>query len=528
MKVIQDSNMKLKTKIAEIIDSYALNEKDYSKRNFKLRIGVDYLKDIGDNLTDLVKRYRDPDLILSILRPLDTLCFNKAHIPFLKQNDIVNRLLDFCDKPLNEKVTMFSLNLLIKFMENEEEDMRNKSLIGSQMGKSRGQAAIAFKKQLSMVITGLKGFLKNTKVTNDKQMLGVIFDLVNKVMANVDIFDEQMALVNLVNLYIVGGDSLDDEHLQKIIKINTILHTGNRDKYEGAVDAEFINYNIKLISSKLKSAEMNSLMAAFISSFSKLKTKPYDIRDLEAELLIAGTLFDVKTRLNIIRNFAKQPNNILVFLRKNLVVFLMHTLTDQEALVRSRSLDILKTLVETANKKSDVRASLRETCTRHPDVGIYDYCIKYLESITSVSRPTNSSPELDEELLKILKMVCMEKSLKDFQDIFIEVQNVEAFIKGLADKSPSREIRALFSIIYQQMYKNWTNDQRPDILDSKAPLKDETEDDKNNDRKQSTADKPTPQTKKDTHGTQGEEEDQGDEEGDEEGDDDDEDHNKKK
>lgn len=82
MKVIQDSNMQLKTKIAEIIDSYALNEKEYSKKNFKLRIGLDYLQTIGDNLTDLVRRYRDPDLILSILRPLDTLCFNKAHIVF--------------------------------------------------------------------------------------------------------------------------------------------------------------------------------------------------------------------------------------------------------------------------------------------------------------------------------------------------------------------------------------------------------------------------------------------------------------
>lgn len=472
MKVIQDSNMKLKTKIAEIIDNYALNEKEYSKRNFKLRIGLDYLQDIGDNLTDLVRRYRDPDLILSILRPLDTLCFNKAHIPFLKQHDIVNRLLDFCDKPLNEKVTMFSLNLLIKFMENEEEDMRNKSMIGTVAGKSRGQASIAFKKQLSMVITGLKGFLKNSKVTSDKQMLSVIFDLVNKVMANVDIFEEQMSLVNLVNLYIVGGDSLDDEHLQKIIKINTILHTGNREKYEASVDAEFVNYNIRLISGKTKSADMNQLMAAYISSFSKLKTKPFDVRDMDAELLIAGTLFDIKTRLNIIKNFAKQPANLIVFLRKNIIEFLMQTLTDQDLVVRNRSLDVLKTLMETVTKKSDVRASLRETCTRMPDVAVYEYSIKYLESITSVSRPSNSSPELDEELLKLLKTICIEKSLKDFQDIFIEVQNVEAYIKALSDKSPSRDIRSLFSIIYQQMYKNWNNDQRPDLLDSKAPDKD--------------------------------------------------------
>ena len=326
-----------------------------------------------------------------------------------------------------------------------------------------------------MVIVGLKGFLKNTKVTSDKQMLSVIFDLVNKVMANVDIFDEQMSLVNLVNLYIVGGDGLDDEHLQKIIKINTVLHTSSREKYETMVDAEFINFNIRLISSKTKNAEMNSLMAAFISSFSKLRTKPFDIKDMDAELLIAGILFDVKTRLNIIKNFAKQPNNLLVFLRKNIVQFLMTTLSDPDQIVRNRSLDVLKTLNETAGKKSDVRASLRETCTRHPDVHIYDYCIKYLESITTVSRPTYSSVELDDEIYKLLKILSLEKSLKDFQDIFIEVQNVEAYIKSLADRSPNRELRSLFQVIYQQMYKTWNNDQRPDILDSKPPVKDDSD-----------------------------------------------------
>ena len=72
--------MALKQVIAEILDFYTLNEREYSLKTKKLRINLEYLKDIGDNLTDLVQRYRNPELILSILRPLDTLCFNKAHI----------------------------------------------------------------------------------------------------------------------------------------------------------------------------------------------------------------------------------------------------------------------------------------------------------------------------------------------------------------------------------------------------------------------------------------------------------------
>lgn len=80
MKVIQDSGMKLKQLVAEILDNYALNEREYSLKHKKLRISLEYLKDMGFNLTDLVSRYRNADLILSILRPLDTLCFNKLHV----------------------------------------------------------------------------------------------------------------------------------------------------------------------------------------------------------------------------------------------------------------------------------------------------------------------------------------------------------------------------------------------------------------------------------------------------------------
>lgn len=122
MKVIQDSGMKLKQLVAEILDNYALNEKEYSLKFKKLRISLEYLKEMGFNLTDLVNRYRNADLILSILRPLDTLCFNKLHVPHLKQNNIIERLLDFCKNPLSNDVTIFSLNLLIKFMEYEEAD----------------------------------------------------------------------------------------------------------------------------------------------------------------------------------------------------------------------------------------------------------------------------------------------------------------------------------------------------------------------------------------------------------------------
>lgn len=80
MKAIQDSGMRLKQMIAEILDCYATNEKQYSSRTHTLRLPLEYLKEIGWNLTDLAGRYRHPDLILAILRPMETLCFNRAHI----------------------------------------------------------------------------------------------------------------------------------------------------------------------------------------------------------------------------------------------------------------------------------------------------------------------------------------------------------------------------------------------------------------------------------------------------------------
>ncbi len=41
--------------------------------------------------------------------------------PYLKQHNIVERLLDFCKNPLNNEVTIFALNLLIKFMDHDSE-----------------------------------------------------------------------------------------------------------------------------------------------------------------------------------------------------------------------------------------------------------------------------------------------------------------------------------------------------------------------------------------------------------------------
>lgn len=46
--------MALKQVIAEILDFYTLNEREYALKTKKLRINLEYLKDIGDNLTDLV------------------------------------------------------------------------------------------------------------------------------------------------------------------------------------------------------------------------------------------------------------------------------------------------------------------------------------------------------------------------------------------------------------------------------------------------------------------------------------------
>lgn len=40
--------------------------------------------------------------------------------PHLKQNNVIKRLLDFCEKPLSTEVTIFCLNLMIKFTEAEQ------------------------------------------------------------------------------------------------------------------------------------------------------------------------------------------------------------------------------------------------------------------------------------------------------------------------------------------------------------------------------------------------------------------------
>lgn len=70
--------------------------------------------------------------------------------PILKQHDIVDRLLNFCDKPLNDKVTMFSLNLLIKFMEHDQEEEAKQTVIdgsGTPIKRNKQlQVSLEFKK----------------------------------------------------------------------------------------------------------------------------------------------------------------------------------------------------------------------------------------------------------------------------------------------------------------------------------------------------------------------------------------------
>lgn len=316
-----------------------------------------------------------------------------------------------------------------------------------------------------MVIDGLKLFLKNKSVTSDRQMLSVIFNLVNKVMGNLEIFEEQISLMNQVNEYIINVQRLEDEHLQKIIKINTILHESYKEKYETSAEPEFINFLIKQIASKSKSHEMTEAMIAFISSMNKIKTKPFEILDQPAEMMISQNIFDVKTKLNLIKNFSKMPSNLPIFLRNKLLTFLMQCLVSEDAVVRQRSLDIVKTLIETIGKKPDVKASLRENSMRFPESKIFQFLIQTLETNRAMGM------EYDECLLSFLKIISLQRTLKDFQEIFTEVQNVEGFIKNISEKSPNLELRKLFIVIYEQMSNNWTTDQRNDILENNSARK---------------------------------------------------------
>ena len=55
--------------------------------------------------------------------------------PYLKQHNIVDRLLDFCKTPLNNEVTIFALNLLIKFMDYDAQEDKSKANSSQQTFK---------------------------------------------------------------------------------------------------------------------------------------------------------------------------------------------------------------------------------------------------------------------------------------------------------------------------------------------------------------------------------------------------------
>lgn len=290
-------------------------------------------------------------------------------------------------------------------------------------------------------------------------MLTVIFDLVKRVMASMEMFEEQIQLLDLVNKYIIKVKRLDDEHLNTIIKINIILHGAQKEKYENIADSEFVNFLIQLIASNSKSKELIKEMASFIEGLNKIRTKPFEIKDQTAEMMISSSTFKVETRLNIVRNFLKLPSNIPIFLRNKLLQFIMEHLVAVEETTRRRALEVVKTLLEILPRKPDVRASLRENSMRYPDSKIFGFLVDTLE------RRTSYGVEFEEALLAFLKEITAERTFKDYQEVFIDKQNVEEYIRDLGTKSENPKIRQLFTFIYAYITKNnWAEEEQKEDL----------------------------------------------------------------
>lgn len=310
-----------------------------------------------------------------------------------------------------------------------------------------------------MIIVGLKQFLTTESITADRQMLTVIFDLVKRVMGSMEMFEEQIQLLDLVNKYIIKVKRLDDEHLNTIIKINTILHGAQKEKYETMADSEFVNFLIQLIASNSKSKELIKEMASFVEGLNKIKTKPFEIKDQTAEMMISSNTFKVDTRLNIVRNFLKLPTNIPIFLRNKLLQFIMDHLVAVEEPTRRRALDVVKTLLEIMPRKPDVRASLRENSMRYPDSKIFGFLVDTLEKRRSYG------VEFEEALLAFLKEITAERTFKDYQEVFADKQNVEEYIRDLGTKSENPKIRQLFTFIYAYITKNnWAEEEQKEDL----------------------------------------------------------------
>ena len=150
----------------------------------------------------------------------------------------------------------------------------------------------------------------------------------------------------------------------------------------------------------------------------------------------------------------KLSSNIPIFLRNGLYSFLVTTLVADESVTRNRALDTLKTIVDTGVKKPDIKASLRENSMIFPENKIFVFLIQTLES-----KRGSFGQDFDDALLSLLKMISTERSLRDFQDIFLDIQNVEGFIKSIGEKSINLELRRLFAVLYENMNRNWSNDQ---------------------------------------------------------------------
>jgi len=308
-------------------------------------------------------------------------------------------------------------------------------------------------------------------------------------MGHVGAFEQQMPLLNLANLHITKVEKLEEEELKKILNINLLLHSQNKDKYESSLDPSFTLFLLNRLASTIFAPPQTSAyqshsnpqkgstiprytlstplplqgqsqtISTFLSLLSSMRPLPANSHPAVGSLVLNHSILPSKCRLNIIKALYNNNSNynwIIGLLRLGMMGEYCRGEGREDS--GNEVQEICSLLVNCISVNEDIKKEVREGA-KGRDSRVYSFFVELL------NKRGNQDTPFDQNLFTLIKLACSGRSLRELELIFNDKKNVETFIRTSAESSSNKELKKLFSTIYSKLHTGFISDLTRDYLD---------------------------------------------------------------
>lgn len=447
------------------------------------------IQDLVDGVVNCLCRFREIQLVRSLLRILDYISEIKGSASLVYSPKLRERLLYLCSKPLSGDITRTALKLLNLFGEKGESDNTQD-------------------KNLVRIVDNMKNLLKDPNLPNTNyNSYKSIFDLLEFLIKNKNLPQHQLQMINLINVFLESSaDSLDEKDIIQILKANGEFHKRNPKLWESRVDKGFML--IYALNQLTKGKELDSkirrlclrILEILIPIYKKSETLNDDIirmltmvhdpENLGSEDSFSPYKLPLDQCLSLLRIFLPNVDNCGMLLQHDhffnickhnilysqemrpkmafLMALLCNTVTkrNQAELQREKqNEDLIESGRESQIKLSsnlNLKKKLRSLALskKHKPM-----ILAIIESIENA----HDDIQVKTNLIFFLKTVLVNQPLSVFENLF-STQTPKEKLREMMEESPSDEIKDLFSILYSQIVREYgekdLNTQKGDDGDS--------------------------------------------------------------